>query len=173
MAIAAPGPRLCARIPLSFVRVGRSGKKRVDASIALIPFIDFLLTVVVFLLMSFSAEGQIPAAADLPDAANGEGIESAPIVSVDRSVITVDGRRVADTESLMNGARLERIEPLMAQLAAIRQSWNMLHPRDPFEGRVVIQIDRSIDYRVVRKVLFTAAQAGFGDFELAVRAAAR
>lgn len=170
MAIAAPGPRLCASIPFSFIRAGRTGKKRVDASIALIPFIDFLLTVVVFLLMSFSAEGQIPLTTELPGAANGAELESAPVVSVDPSVITVDGRRVADSATLMSSARTEPIDPLVAELRTVRRSWEILHPHQPFTGRAVVQIDRSMDYRVVRKVLASLGQAGFAELDLAVRA---
>lgn len=170
MAIAQPGPRLCANIPLTFIRVGRSGRKRVDAAIALIPFIDLLLTVVVFLLMSFSADGAIPLTAELPEATNGDALALAPVISVDQGVVTVNGDRVADTGSLMTSTGLERIEGLVTSLQAARDNWAILHPHEPFEGRVVLQIDRDVDYRVVRKVLFSAAQAGYGDIDFAVRA---
>lgn len=172
MAIQQPGPRLCASIPLSFIRKNQSGKKKVDAQITLIPFIDFLLTIVVFLLMSFSATGEIPvAAAELPEAEHGVELQLAPVVSVDASLVTVDGHRVADTPSLMSDARLSRIEGLVTNLETARRTWEMLHPNEHFSGRVVLQIDRAVDYRVVRKVLFSAAQAGYTDMDFAVRPA--
>ena len=53
MAIAKPGKVLLHKIPLHFVheKVAGGGKKGVDQSIPLVPFIDFLITLVVFLLM--------------------------------------------------------------------------------------------------------------------------
>ncbi len=170
MAITQPGPRLCASIPFTFVRKSQSGKKKVDAAIALIPFIDFLLTVVVFLLMSFSAGGQIPlASAEVPDAAHGVDLEVAPVLAVDGAVVTVDGMRVADTATLMGDAQLSRVEGVVTALENERNAWSVLHPEQEFPGRVVVQIDRTVDYRVVRKVLFSAAQAGYGELDLAVR----
>lgn len=163
MAIAAPGPRLCVD------HRGRGAKKKVDAAIALIPFVDLLLTVVVFLLMTFSAS-DLPLATDLPDAEHGYDLEIAPVVSVDARVVTVDGLRVADTPSLLSDARIERIDALVTNLEHTRSNWELLHPNEPFPGRVVLQIDRTVDYRAVRKVLFSASQAGYGDLDLAVRA---
>ncbi|HEY8432850.1 MAG TPA: biopolymer transporter ExbD, partial [Sandaracinaceae bacterium] len=61
MPIHTPGRVLLHHIPLKFVhdRVAGGGRKSVDVSIALIPFIDFLITLVVFLLTSFSATGEL------------------------------------------------------------------------------------------------------------------
>lgn len=169
MAVQQPGARLSAGVPLASSR-GRSGKKKVDAQIALIPFIDLLLTVVVFLLMSFSATGQIPlASAEVPEAERGAELTIAPVVAVDRAVVSVDGRRVADTGSLMTDARLERVDALVADLETVRHTWEVLHPNEAFPGRVILQIDRAVDYRVVRKVLFSAEQAGYAGIDLAVR----
>lgn len=162
MAVHAPGARL------AVARRGRGSRKKVDAAIVLIPFVDFLLTVVVFLLMTFSAS-EIPMVADLPSADHGREVRMAPIVSVDSLMVTMDGVRVADTTSLMESPSLDRIEDLVRALTTARQSWEIVHPGEEFEGRVVLEIDRSVDFRVVRKVIFSAAQAGYGDFDLAVR----
>jgi biopolymer transport protein ExbD len=162
MAVHAPGARLAA------AHRGRSSKKKVDATIALIPFVDFLLTVVVFLLMTFSAS-EIPLAADLPSADHGAALTTAPVVSVDSEVVTMDGMRVASTPDLMQSAELDRVDDLVRALDTARLNWETVHPNEAFEGRVVLQIDRAVDFRVVRKVMFSASQAGYGDVDLAVR----
>jgi biopolymer transport protein ExbD len=146
----------------------KSSRKKMDVAIALVPFVDLLLTVVVFLLTTFSVS-EIPLAADLPDADNGTALASAPIISVDRSVVTVDGQRVADTPSLLADSDLARVEQLVLGLEHARTNWETLHPGQAFEGRVVLQVDRAVDYRAVRKVLFSASQAGYGGISLAVR----
>ena len=170
MAITRPGPRLGASIPLPFARRGKSGRKRVDASIALIPFIDFLLCVV-FLLMTFATSPDSAFSADLPEAANGAELTFAPVISVDPSVVTVEGRRVIDTPSLLAEARLDRVEGIVETLRTARDNWALLHEGEPFPGRVIVQVDRSVDFRAVRKVLFSAGQAGYPDVDLAVRSA--
>ncbi len=169
MGIRSPGARLLRDVPLSFVKSSGQGRKRVDAPIALIPFVDFLLTVVVFLLMTFSVSGESCTLPDLPVAVNGADLELAPIVTIDDDVVTLDGRAVGDTRQLAVGAELERIEPLVAQLEVLRDNWDLLHPNDAFNGQVIIQAGRDVDYRVVRKVVFSLGQAGYGGLSLAVR----
>ncbi len=167
--IQAPGRRLLRDIPLAFIRRGGHEKRKVDAHIALVPFIDLLLCVVLFLLMSFSATGEIRVQANLPVASSGVALESAPIVAVDEDRVTVDGRHVADTRGLLQGSQLERIGPLVRDLETQRTNWSALHPSEPFTGHVIIQASRVVDYRAVRKVLFSVSQAGYRGIQLAVR----
>jgi hypothetical protein len=60
--IAVPGRRLMHSIPLSFVKkkVIGGGGRATNHEVPLIPFIDFLLCIVCFLLASFSASGELP-----------------------------------------------------------------------------------------------------------------
>jgi len=102
MPIHKPDRVLMHHIPLKFVRskVAGGGRKALDANIPLVPFIDFLITLVVFLLSSFSASGELiaqRAGLTMPSATNAVELELAPIVQIDARVITLDGRRMADT----------------------------------------------------------------------------
>lgn len=168
MAVHAPGARGI-RALSSFAASGGRAKRKVDAQITLVPFIDFLLTVVVFLLMSFSSSGEVTVLPGLPDAANGADVEQAPVVAIDADQVTIDGRRVADTRALMADGRLERVEPLVRDLEVARDNYGVLHPGETFPGQVVVQASRDVDYRAIRKVLFSVGQAGYGGVQLAVR----
>jgi biopolymer transport protein ExbD len=173
MPIHNPGRVLLHHIPLKFVhdRVAGGGRKGVDVSIALIPFIDFLITLVVFLLTSFSASGELLAQRPnlvMPEAANATDLEIAPIIAIDPQVVTLDNRRMADTESLAASPQLERIEQLVQDLETLKRNWSVLHPRDPFQGICILQADRGVDFRVVKKVMFSAAQAGYVNISFAV-----
>jgi biopolymer transport protein ExbD len=173
MAIKRPEPELLRNIPLKFVRdrVSGHGRKSVDHQIPLIPFIDFLIVLVIFLLMSFSASGELIAqqpTITMPDAKNTEQIEISPIVAVDERVITLDGTRVADTQTQGQSAQVDRIEPLIQGLEAEKRKWETIHPSEPFAGQVIVQADRNIDFRVVKKVMFSAASAGYGNVSFAV-----
>jgi biopolymer transport protein ExbD len=173
MAIKRPEPELLRHIPLKFVRERVSGhaRKAVDHQIPLIPFIDFLIVLVIFLLMSFSASGELVAqqpTITMPDAKNTERIEISPIIAVDERVITLDGTRVADTQTQGQSAQVDRIEPLIQGLEAEKRKWETIHPSEPFAGQVIVQADRNIDFRVVKKVMFSAASAGYGNVSFAV-----
>lgn len=173
MAINKPGKVLLRDVPLKFVskKVSGHGGKSLNQEIPLVPFIDFLIVLVVFLLISFSASGELLAQKPnlkMPDAENVAHLEIAPVISVDAIVVTLDGRRMADTESLVADARVERIEPLIQDLETLKRNWSILHPQQPFPGQVVMQADIAIDFRVIKKLMFSASQAGYANVSFAV-----
>lgn len=176
MPIRKPDKVLLHHIPLKFVRskVAGGGRKALDSSIPLVPFIDFLVVLVVFLLSSFSASGELiaqRAGLTMPSATNVVELELAPIIQIDSRVITFDGRRVADTQTLLQNPENERIEPLIRDLETVRTNWNALHPREPFAGTVIVQADLAIDFRVIKKVMNAAAAAGYPNISFAVNQA--
>ena len=173
MPIHQPGRVLLRNVPLSFVarRTGGQGSKSVNIEIPLIPFIDLQICLVVFLLMSFSSTGELVtqhSGLQVPQAEHTKQLEPAPVLSVDAGVVVLDGRRVADTASLAADPKVERIEPLIDVLETLKRNWNVLHPRDEFPGALTVQADMAIDYRVIKKLMFAAAQAGYPNVRFAV-----
>jgi len=86
MPVHTPSKVLLHHIPLKFVaaRVSGGGRKSVDTSITLVPFIDFLIVLVVFLLTNFGAQIVTAAQDDLlrlPDGVNTETLEEALALS--------------------------------------------------------------------------------------------
>jgi biopolymer transport protein ExbD len=173
MPVRVPGKVLLRDVPLEFVskKVSGHGSKAVDVSIPLIPFIDFLIVLVVFLLISFSASGELlaqKANLKMPKASNVVDIDISPVIAVDPVVITLDGRRMADTATLAADPKVERIEQLIQDLETLKRNWSILHPQEPFPGQVILQADVSIDYRVIKKLMFSTAQAGYANVSFAV-----
>jgi biopolymer transport protein ExbD len=166
---------LLRNVPLKFVskKVTGGGPKSANHEIPLVPFIDFLITLVVFLLASFSATGELLAQQPnlkMPDAYNTSTLEIAPVIAINPIVMTLDGRRMADTQTLAQKAEIERIEPMIQDLETLKRNWSILHPNEPFPGEVIIQADVNIDYRVIKKAMFSAAQAGYANISFAVNA---
>jgi len=95
-------------------------------------------------------------------------IEISPVIAVDPVVITLDGRRMADTATLAADPKVERIEQLIQDLETLKRNWSILHPQEPFPGQVIMQADVSIDYRVIKKLMFSTAQAGYANVSFAV-----
>src|SRR5687768_10489053 len=109
MAITAPGRVLLQNLPLKFVKTRGAERKSVDTQVQLIPFIDFLIVLVVFLLTTFGASGDLDAQRPglvMPDASNVEAIAPAPIITIDSEVILIDHQRVASTRDLAQTAGL-------------------------------------------------------------------
>lgn len=173
MPVAKPGRVLLRGVPLKFVagKVQGHGRKASNTEIPLIPFIDFLIVLVVFLLISFSASGELLAQKPnltMPKAQNVVNLEIAPVIAVDPIVVTLDGRRMADTATLAADPKVERMEQMIQDLETLKRNWSILHPQEPFPGQVVLQADVSIDYRVIKKLMFSAAQAGYANVSFAV-----
>ena len=171
--LAKPGKRLLYHIPLRWVhfRVAGGGHKGVNQELPLIPFIDFLITLVVFLLMSFSASGELvaqQATIRLPDAINVTQLEISPVVSIDANVITVDGQRITDVPSLTTSSDATRIEALVEALETKKRNWGILNPGREFPGIVIFSVDQHIDFRVMKKAMISAAAAGFIHISFAV-----
>lgn len=163
--IAVPGRRLLHHIPLGFVRkkVAGGGARAVNTEIPLIPFIDFLLCIVLFLLASFSASGELPIDKNvkLPNAENVIDMTDAPMCAITGTQILVDGSPAGSTRVIEEANRLQRVEELFNILKNKRELWKQLNPGKDFPGVIVLQVDRKVPALVVKSVFQTSAFAGY------------
>ena len=163
--ISVPGRRLLHHIPLAFVKkkVAGGGARAVNAELPLVPFIDFLLCIVLFLLASFSATGELPVDKNvkLPSAQNVMDMVEAPMVAITGSQILVDGIPSGNTRAIEEANRLQRVDELFNVLKSKRELWKQINPGKTFPGVVVLQVDKRVTALVVKSVFQTAAFAGF------------
>lgn len=163
--ISVPGRRLLHHVPLAFVRkkVAGGGGRSLNQEIPLIPFIDFLLCIVCFLLASFSASGELPIDKNvkLPNAENVIDMTDAPMVAITGAQILVDGTPAGNTRAIVEANRLQRVDELFNVLKNKRELWKQLNPGKEFGGVVVLQVDRKVQALVVKSVFQTAAFAGY------------
>jgi biopolymer transport protein ExbD len=164
--IVVPGRRLLHHVHLKFVRnkVAGGGGRSMNQEVPLIPFIDFLLCIVLFLLASFSASGELPIDKNvkLPNAMNAIEMLEAPIVAVTSTQILVDGIPAGSTRAISESNRLQKIDELGEILKNKRELWKQLKGDDvPFPGNVILQIDRKVPALVVKSVFQTAAFSGY------------
>ena len=161
-----PGPRLMRGVKLKFVWnkvTGRAGAKDVNANLNLTSYIDFLLVTVIFLLMTFSASGEIAVDKNvkLPKAENVEDVIDAPMVAVNGNNILVDGVAAGNTRAIEELGRLQKIDELFNMLKAKRELWKTVQPNKPFPGVCILQVDQEVPALVVKSVFQTAAFAGY------------
>ncbi len=163
--ISVPGRRLMHHIGLEFVKkkVSGGGHCAVNAELPLVPFIDFLLCIVLFLLASFSATGELPVDKNvkLPSAQNVDDMVEAPMVAITGSQILVDGIPAGNTRAIEEANRLQRVDELFNVLKSKHELWKQMNPGKTFPGVCVLQVDKRVTALVVKSVFQTAAFAGY------------
>ena len=160
-------------VPLHFVwkKVHGSGARSVNESLNLTAFIDFLLVTVVFLLMSFSASGEIGVDKNitLPQAENVESVVDAPMVAVNGNQVLVDGNLAGSTRAIEDLGRMQKVDELFDMLKRKRELWKSFNPNKPFPGVCILQVDEDVPALVVKSVFQTAAYAGYPNISFMVR----
>jgi len=163
--ISVPGRRLLHHVSLKFVlkKVTGGGSRSVNQELPLVPFIDFLLCIVLFLLASFSASGELPVDKNvkLPSAMNVADMVEAPMVAITGTQILVDGIPAGNTRAIEEANRLQRVDELFNILKSKRELWKQINPGKPFGGVCVLQVDKRVTALVVKSVFQTAAFAGY------------
>lgn len=169
-----PGPRLRKFIPLKFITKHGTGKKSGYAELNLTSMVDMLTILVVFLLQTFSASGELLTVSKnitLPEATNFRDLEQAPIISVSRDSVTLNGDPKADSADLIKeGGTDWKIPQLHDDLVVLKNNFRLLHPNpEDFKGIVIVQADKNIDFKVIKKVMYTCAVAGYNNVNFAVQ----
>lgn len=148
---------------------GGAGRRKTDSELLLTPLIDMFVILVVFLIMNFSSTGDLPIAAGitLPRASVTLQRELAPSIDVSPDTVTVEGFKVGDTEDILNDPDL-RIPALTDKLQDLRKVEEMMNPGQPFRGTLIINSHKEVDFKLVRKVMFASADAGYVNVNFAV-----
>lgn len=149
---------------------GGGAKKNAVADLLLTPLIDMFVILVVFLIMNFSATGELVTISkdiQLPKARVTSQLTRAPIIQISAQTVAIEGFRVGDSDEIMKDPDL-RIPSLTEKLQEMRKVDEMMHPGQKFEGRIIINCDRDVDFKLVRKVMFASADAGYANFNYAV-----
>jgi biopolymer transport protein ExbD len=89
--------------------------------------------------------------------------------------ITVDGEEVVQVSGGAVDAGQKKgqlISPLFDRLDELAKKEKDRHDDNenfaPFEGRILLQVDKKIPFSLVREVMFTAGQAKFSEFKFVV-----
>ena len=174
-----------------------AGGRASNISLNLVPFVDMMTMLVCFLLMVFSASGELLQAQrglDLPIADSKQTLQQAPVIIVTKSEITYQGQLVATVDSaLRDDSPTFKIDALYERLDAaakkIKEDVGMGKlPKDlakacddaknnirPQPGKIcpdglaILQADETTDAPLINKIVNTAKAAGFDNLLFAVK----
>jgi biopolymer transport protein ExbD len=200
MAVHAAGPRLYRSIKFHHLAKtgGHAGGRNSNISLNLVPFVDMMTILVCFLLMVFSANGQLLQAQkglDLPFAQSHDTLQEAPVIIVTRSEISYQGQSIITTELALKddsaGFKIdllyERLEAAARKikedvglgrkydkklLEACEKAKNNIRPEPGKvcpDGLAILQADEATDARLINKIVNTAKAAGFDNLLFAVK----
>ena len=175
MPIVQPGKRPARRLQRSRVWGGKmsGGRRNTNAELNVVPMVDMMTMLVIFLLQQFSATGEVlfmQKDIKLPDAQHGQMIEVAPVVAISAAQVVVTGQKVADVADLERDSGYLNIPQLEERLRDEKKRWDFIHQSDPgtkWDGVVNIQADQKVPFRIVKRVMYSCGVAGYFNINFA------
>ena len=159
----------------------RHRKKRVKLGVIgidITSLLDILIIVLVFLLKSYNSSGvvfNVPEGISLPRS-NSESLNTPGVViQVSKDQIWVDDELVVEKigqgRFTDHGGR--RIIALFDKLVEKKRNIELVNQKTPgqghqFQGFANLLIDKKVGYRLIKKILYTAAEASFLKYKFVV-----
>ena len=150
-------------------RAERRNRNQSMVDMNLVSLID-VFTILIFFLMSHVGVETLAStrAVQLPESLSQKAPKETLLVTVTGSEILVGGKVVATVRDAL-AVDSDLIQPLKAELDIEASREVILKENESDSKRVTIMGDKDIPYRLLRKVMFTAARAGYSDVSFAVR----
>jgi biopolymer transport protein ExbD len=184
MPIHAPSSHIGTSVNFRGLKIGPGSKshRSMLVNLNLTPMIDMFTILVVFLLMVFSATGEIlftQKDIQLPKAYSDKILERVPIIAVSNDVILFEGEKVMYTDKVSEKNYPElRLPDLSKILKQANEAYKRQHPM-PNERvaaekwmdeakQIIVQADQGVKFEVIRLVMMTAANEGFSAINFAV-----
>ncbi|MDZ7266417.1 MAG: biopolymer transporter ExbD [candidate division KSB1 bacterium] len=153
-------------------KVGRR-KRELNMSLRLTSMMDMFTILLVFLLKSFSAEGQFVTVSPeltLPKSTSTIKPKVAPIVAVTKEWVMLDDKPLVKIDDIDLGAGLQ-IPALQQSLQfsrSVAEKLGAQEERFGFQGKVVIMSDRDMPFAIIKRVMATCGATGYNNMELLV-----
>jgi biopolymer transport protein ExbD len=159
---------------------GRRPRKPLVAALNLTPLIDVMIVMVCFLLLNFEAAGQVCGCGSdrikRPLACMAGKLKRAPIVSVSPpsandpdGVVTLEGAEVSTLAALLDDDSPDwKIVRLSEQLEVKKHNWRMTNPGKTFPGQVIVNADREVPFKALKKIVYSVGLAGYHELHFAV-----
>ena len=150
-------------------RAERKARNHTGLDMNLVSLIDIFTILIFFLMSSTGVEILATArAVKLPESTAEKTPRETVVVTVSANEIVVDGRKVAAVADVIV-AEGDLIEPLKAELD-LQAGRQVIRTENQSQAKTLtIMGDKDIPYRLLRKVMVTAARANFSDVSFAVR----
>jgi biopolymer transport protein ExbD len=172
--IKAPGNHIRPKYDLHGLREYKLEKKKKSQvmDLNLTPFIDLFSVLVIFLILNYSATGEvffISKNLTLPATEHSHPLESKPLITITDRAVLFDAQEVGtntvhiEEQDQLNMPQLRRA---LQQAKAFQQT---LRPNQEFKGEVNIQADQGISIVYIKRVMNTLITEGWSGINFATR----
>ena len=136
---------------------------------ALIPMIDMLVILVVYMLVHTADYEILPNTKNIsiPQSVSESKPHESTVMLVTRETIFVNGKATVTVADVDAGAPTA-LDALQASLSSETQKRTLLQPNDPTAREVTVMADKTLPYSVLKKIMMTATRAEVGKLSLAV-----
>lgn len=196
MPVHAAGPRLGHAIPFKHLaKMGHGGGGSGGVvHLNLTPFVDMMTILVTFLLMVFSASGEILTSQpglELPTAAQKAEIQNAPVITITLQSVSFNNEHMIETDTIIGDSSPQwKIVELFERMKQEKQLFNLNFENLPdnekdrcrspqpgdklkcLDGLAILQSDRRVPAKVINRVIKTANASGYTNIMFAVDVAA-
>ena len=156
-------------------RQARRSKGEGDEKLNITSMMDMFTIILVFLLKSFSTEGQLVTPAEgltLPTSKVEKHAKPGLSIKVSDDRILVEDKLVLEGENFENavnqkGYLIEKLKKVLDKYAKEGRKSSEMYGEE-FSGEVTIQGDVTIPYRALVRIIYTCGQAGFPKTNLIV-----
>jgi len=152
-------------------RMARHHKRKSKAaSLNMVSLMDIFTILVFFLLVSSSTGEVLPSTKSikLPESIADKKPKETLTIFVNNTDILVQGRKIASISEVLKTKGLV-IEPLKKELDL--QASRLIGSQStgkPFNGEVTVMGDKSLPYKLLKKIMVTSTKANYGKISLAV-----
>ncbi len=153
---------------------GNKRTKRGVFALKLTSMIDMFTILLVFLLKSYSAEGQIVTLSKdlvLPESTSEKAPKVTSVISITNEWILVDGRPIDKIETVLFQEELliDNLHDELLKLRAMSEGIGEIsNQMKGFQGNISIQADREITFNLLKRIMLTCGEVGYNNMLLTV-----
>lgn len=154
-----------------------TGTKRLGRGtfgLRLTSMIDMFTILLVFLLKSYSAEGQIMTITQdlrLPESTSHKPPATMSVIAITQEWLLVDGRPIRKIDAILSDSDLiiPSLEQELLKLRKMSEGIGELSSNmQGFRGSIAIQGDRDITFDLLKRIMLTSGRVGYNNMHLAV-----
>ncbi len=148
-------------------RMERNTRKTMGLGLNLIPMMD-VLTVLVFFLLFHSFNGDIlEARIDLPDSVVETRPRETVVIIVSPETVMVQNEAVISTPRLLDD-RIGTVNEVTERLEQLERSIGIGARKAAQSREITLLADKTIPFKVLKKIMSTCTGSGYGKISLAV-----
>ncbi len=136
---------------------------------ALVPMIDMLVILVVYMLVHTADYEILPNTRNIsiPQSVSESRPHESTVMMITRNTVFVNGTETARVSDLESGSPVA-LAALKDRLTAETRKSTALRPDDPSSREITVMADKGLPYSLLKKIMMAATAADIGKMSLAV-----